>query len=181
MRIFASDVRTLLADGADRSALARALLSFAVKEMWECEAPEIVRSENGKPFFAGEENMHFSLSHSKNHILVAVSEYPVGADIETLRPVKKEYERLFSLEMLEQFGYFGGWTLREAVFKLRGKGSLRKMEIRREASGLITPGEGIACAIYAHDDCAVAAATWEDEFPSEIEWVEIEYFWQVSA
>ena len=181
MQIFVSDVRELLAEGVSQSELARALLRYAVAEVWGCEMPEIVRDGRGKPFFAGAENMHFSLSHTKTHVLAAVSGHPVGADIETLREVRKGYERLFSPGMLSDFGYFGGWTLREAVFKLRGEGKLRSMDIRLENGSVVTPYEGIRCRLYTLDGCAAAAAAWEGEFPEKIEMVENTKFWGARA
>ncbi len=177
MRIFVSDVRAELARGADRSELVRALLAYAVKRVWDCEMPEIIKDEKGKPYFAGETAMHFSLSHGKSHVLVALSEHPVGADVETLRPVRAGAKRLFSPEMLDAFGYFGAWTLREAVFKLRGEGSLRSMDIRLEGDEIVTPFEGVKCRLYKLHDCVLAAASADDEFPEEPERVESERFY----
>ena len=96
MHIFVSDVRELLSAGESQSELARALLRYAVAEVWGCEMPETARDSRGKPFFVGTEDMHFSLSHTKTHVLAALSDHPVGADIETLREVKAGFERLFS-------------------------------------------------------------------------------------
>lgn len=181
MRIFVSDVRAQLDSGEDRSALVRKLLAYAVKKVWGSEMPEIVKDEKGKPFFAGKADMHFSLSHTKSHVLVAVSEYPVGADIEALRPVREGSERLFSPEMLADFGYFGGWTLREAVFKLRGEGKLRSMDIRFLEGEIATPYDGVKCRRYDMDGCAIAVAAWDGNFPDEVELVEAERFCQESA
>jgi len=181
MRIFASDVRELMAAGVSRGELARALLRYAVREYWGEEMPDIEKDSRGKPFFAGREDMHFSLSHTKTHILAAVSEYHVGADIETIRPVKEENKRLFSPEMLADFGYFGGWTLREAVFKLRGEGSLRNMDTRLLDGRIVTPFECVRCASYTVPGCAAAAAAMEGSFPEHIEIVDAEKFWPVGA
>lgn len=172
MRIFVSDVRELLAAGGDEHALVRALLGHAVREVWHIGLPPIEKDGSGKPFFPGVENMHFSLSHSKTHVLAAVSESPVGADIETLREVKRGRERLFSPEMLADFGYFGGWTLREAVFKLRGGAPLRSMDIRRVNGEIVTPYEGVSCAVYELPGCVAAAACREGELPEAVEMVD---------
>lgn len=176
MRIFASDVQALLAAGENRSALVRALLAYAVAEKWGCAMPEIRKDEKGKPYFVGREDMHFSLSHTKTHVLAAVSDCPVGADIEAIRPVKKEFERLFSPEMLHDFGYFGAWTLREAVFKLRGDGALRSMDIRLYGGVIVTPFEGLSCRSYRLPGLAAAAASFRDDFPEKIELVESSKF-----
>ncbi len=176
VRIFVSDVSKQLAAGEHRSELVRKLLAYAVKTVWDREMPEIVKDERGKPFFSGTGNMHFSLSHSKDHVLVALSECLVGADVETMRVLRKPSERLFPPEMLSDFGYLGGWCLREAVFKLRGEGQLRKMYIRRGPDGVVTPYEGICCRLYELDDCVLAAASWDDDFPEYPEKVSAESF-----
>ncbi len=171
----------MLSAGESQSELARALLRYAVAEVWGCEMPAIARNSRGKPFFVGAEKMHFSLSHTKTHVLAAVSEYPVGADIETLREYKKDFERLFSPGMLSDFGYFGGWTLREAVFKLRGEGSLRSMDLRLENGAVVSPYEGVRCRLYSLDGCVAAAAAWEGDFPKKPEIVESSKFWAARA
>lgn len=176
MRIFISDVREMLAAGADKSILARKLLAYGVEKLWGCAMPAISKDEKGKPYFAGHEDMHFSLSHTKTHVLAAVSKHPVGADIETIRPVKEAYKRLFSGEMYSAFGYFGGWTLREAVFKLRGEGALRSMDIRLENGEIVTPFEGVKCALYEGEDYAFAAASYGGDFPEGAEQVAPERF-----
>ena len=176
MRIFVSDVRRELAAGADESELVREVLAYAVKKHWGCAMPAIEKDGRGKPCFEGVENMHFSLSHTKTHVLVAVSDSPVGADIETVRETKKAFERLFSPRMLSDFGYFGGWTLREAVFKLRGEGKLREMDFRLEGGEIVAPFEGIHCRGYEYEGCAIAAASWKNCFPEIIEKVEPEIF-----
>ena len=181
MRIFISDVREPLSVGADQSRLARELLRWGVREVWGCDMPDIERVENGKPYFVGAENMHFSLSHTKTHVLAALSDGPVGADAETLRPVKKEHERLFSAEMLKNFGYFGGWTLREAVFKLVGSGSLRSMEIGLEGGRITTGFDGVRCKLYMLPDCAVAVADYSGNFPENAEIIECSKFWPADA
>ncbi len=175
MRIFISDVREQLAAGENQSALARRLLAYAVEQVWGREMPEIIKDCRGKPFFSGVEDMHFSLSHTKSHVLAAVSEKAVGADTETAR-VSRGSERLFSAEMLDDFGYLGGWCLREAVYKLRGEGELRKMDIRRREGRIVTPYEGISCRLYELADCIVAAAAWDDDFPDFPEIVPSERF-----
>lgn len=181
MRIFASDVRAQLAAGGDRSMLVRKLLGYAVKEQWGMDLPEIEKDEKGKPYFAGKADMYFSLSHSKTHVLAAVSTRPVGADIETLRPIREGTQRLFSPEMLADFGYFGGWTLREAVFKLCGEGALRTMDIRMRDGEIVTPFEGVKCRSYDIAGCAIAAAAWENDFPDEVEIIEAERFCGMGA
>ena len=89
------------------------------------------RNEHGKPFLAGHPEIHFNLSHCKNGIAVAVSDQPVGIDIESyreasdslLRYTMNEEERRIIEESNNPVRTFTEyWTKKEAVFKLRGTG-----------------------------------------------------------
>ena len=172
MRIFAADVGQLYARGVSASEAVRALLAYAVEKTWHTNCPAMAKHPNGKPYFPDHPDKFFSLSHSKSHVLVALSEQDVGADIETLREIKGSPERLFSREMLADFGYFGGWTLRESVFKLTGEGSLRRMDIRRVDGEIVTPYEGVRCKVYELPGCVAAAACFEGDFPERVEIVD---------
>ena len=132
-----------------------------------CSAPEILHAENGKPYFEGLP-CHFSVSHSGNLALIGISDGEIGVDIQ-LHTSLKPNPRLFSENMLNEFGYYDGWALRESVYKLCGKGSLRGMEFSRENGLIIPPIENISCKLYhIRDSVSIAAASYEDEFPEEI-------------
>ena len=47
--------------------------------------PEFGYTEKGKPFLLDRPDIHFSISHTKNAILVAISDAPIGVDIEAFR------------------------------------------------------------------------------------------------
>lgn len=174
MRLFAVELNTPLRR-AEASVLARRLLAYAVKEVWDIPCPEIGRTESGKPFFIGETGKFFSLSHTKTCVLAGVSGHDLGVDAETLRPYEERMAaRLFSPEMLRDFGYFGGWTLRESVFKLTGEGSLRTMDLRLEGGEIVPPAGGVKCRLYADvPGCAAAAACFQGVFPERIKIVDI--------
>ena len=179
MRLFAADIRKALEEGADASRLARALLAYAVREQWGISCPETARLANGKPFFPGERDKFFSLSHTKTHILGGVSHCDLGVDAETRRPVRPgAAERLFSPAMRRDFGYFEGWTLRESVYKLTGRGSLRRMEFSLSGGEIRAPFPEVRCRLYGGlHGCAAAAAADSDDFPEAIELVPTERFW----
>ena len=101
---------------------------------WECVT--FRRGEHGKPFLCDAqgvrlEGVHFNLSHSAAGVLVAVSDCPIGVDIETfrspsdglLRRCMNDAERL-QIEQspvpLQTFAEL--WTRKEAVGKCRGTG-----------------------------------------------------------
>ena len=88
-------------------------------------------NEHGKPFLKDHPDLHFNISHCKNGIIVAVSDQPIGVDIESYRKVSdslirytmNEEERRIIAESDDPVRTFTEyWTKKEAVFKLRGTG-----------------------------------------------------------
>ena len=91
------------------------------------ELPPISRTPAGKPFFPDHPHLHFNLSHTKGWSLCALSDKPVGVDIEVIQP---RNERLFRYCLTEeeylQFDgtwpdFFRFWTLKEARCKHLGQ------------------------------------------------------------
>lgn len=90
-------------------------------------------NEFGKPRLADHPGVHFSLSHSQDRALLAVSEgAEVGADLEMMRPVEhldlaRRYFHPDEVAAIERHGdprqaFFRIWTLKEAVVKAIGLG-----------------------------------------------------------
>lgn len=88
-------------------------------------------NEHGKPMLKEVSNIHFSISHCKEAIAVAVADRPVGIDVETLRVpsealaerVMDEGEKLrFDISDTPEDFFTALWTAKEAVMKCRGTG-----------------------------------------------------------
>ena len=60
----------------------QALVTELAKPYFPGGVPEILRQERGKPYFAGNGNVHFSVSHSGELVAVAFAESPVGIDLQ---------------------------------------------------------------------------------------------------
>lgn len=83
------------------------------------------KNEHGKPITDG---MEFNLSHSGDIAVCAVSDKPVGIDIEAVREIRPDAAKRFA--SAEELEYIGGdqrrlfeiWTLKEAYFKCVGTG-----------------------------------------------------------
>ena len=174
MELFAAE----MIPGMSGHETAYALLRHVLHRTRGIACPEIRRSENGKPYFAGRSDLFFSLSHTRTHVLVALSEHEIGADIETHRPITaKLRDRLFTPEEQEAFTFFEGWTLREAVFKLTGEGGLMTMPLKRTETEILTPFPGVRCRSYdCVPGCTAAVACREGDFPEEIEIVPADAF-----
>ena len=113
-----------------RSLGAELLLAAALQELGGPMPPlEISRGEGGKPRIAG--GPEFSLSHSGERVLCALSDQKVGADIQQLRPYNPALvRRFFTVEegaWLEEqrerdLAFSLLWSLKESYVKLLGSG-----------------------------------------------------------
>ena len=96
------------------------LLCIAVAEQYpELEKlPEMEYGSSGKPIFAAYPEIHFNLSHTDGAVLVGLSDWPIGVDIEKIRTVSDTLKNRLGGDTPEAF--FRGWTRREARAKRTG-------------------------------------------------------------
>lgn len=84
-------------------------------------------TEKGKPY-AKVLPVHFSISHSGNIAVCAVSSHEIGIDIEKIRDINPRICEKFATEKEIEYinnsdnGLFKIWTLKEAYFKCIGTG-----------------------------------------------------------
>ncbi len=114
-----------------RTVAGEMLARCAISEWCGVSAEEIVflKDENGKPY-AKNLDVQFNISHSGDIVVCAVSENPIGIDIEKIREINlKILERICSKRELLYFSeepklnqFFEIWTAKEAQAKLFGKG-----------------------------------------------------------
>lgn len=91
---------------------------------------EIVLGKEGKPMFSEHDNLFFNISHAKDYVVCAVSDSPVGVDIEGGRSmntnVANRYYKESEIKWIEskdsEKHFFRIWTLKEAYGKLTGEG-----------------------------------------------------------
>ena len=88
-------------------------------------------NEHGKPYL--EHGPHFSISHCKEGIAVAISEDPIGIDIEAIRAAdlsliervmndEERQELIANSPQLRDRAFTRLWTQKEAVVKMLGTG-----------------------------------------------------------
>ena len=124
------------------------LSSLLVEQKGIEPLPEIARRAGGKPWFPGCPDLSFSVSHSAGLALCALSDGPVGADIERVRPRRTGLPR-YTLDGREWewfrsrgerwADFYTLWTMKEARVKCTGEGLTRPAwEI---SVPLLEPGE----------------------------------------
>ena len=111
------------------------LLEYAVAQHY----PSIVHplsisiAEGGKPYLINEPNVHFSLSHSAGWAVCALSDHPVGVDIERCEPGRQDVASRFFhkdevrylnslLPSMRDDAFYKLWTLKESFVKSTGRG-----------------------------------------------------------
>lgn len=118
-------------------------------------------NEHGKPFLKDHPEVHFNLSHCKNGIMVAVSNQPIGVDIESYCNVSDSLIR-YTMNEAEQHiiqtsddpirTFTEYWTKKEAVFKLRGTG------ITKDLHGLLDGDELVETFVNTEKQYAYSIA-----------------------
>lgn len=102
------------------------------------ENPVFGYSDEEKPFILDHPDIYFSFSHSGKIALCAISDQPVGADVEVPRRITPSLVRYTmndseqaqihaSPNPMTQFLYF--WTRKEALLKLTGEGIRNDMKM----------------------------------------------------
>ena len=95
-------------------------------------------NEKGKPYLRDTKDFYFSISHSGEYAVCAVSNAPVGVDIqksqETKQNIARRFFQLQEAEMIEmqpehkrQNMFFRYWTGKESYLKLTGDGLTKGM------------------------------------------------------
>ena len=168
------------------------LLERAAALAWGLEAlPELARGERGKPYFPRRPELCFNLSHSGGYALCALSDRPVGADIQLLRPAwgARLVERSCAPaerawlrgrgDRPEDFAAL--WACKESAGKESGYGlpyPPARLEVPLPRSGLpfrprdLYRLEGRLLRVYRGETWRAAVCGWETP-PESIRWLEL--------
>ena len=107
------------------------LLKIAINDIYGISLPEIEREAHGKPYFPTRSDIFFNISHSGDYAAAAVCTYPVGVDIQVMRPAKDALIRklcrgaeldyvMTSQDRSRAFIHL--WALKESYIKAIGLG-----------------------------------------------------------
>ena len=100
------------------------MLEYGIEEL-----PVFIYNECGKPLLQGHPDIHFSLSHCREAVAVAVSDRPIGIDIETTAHYSAEVARHVmnddEMRQIEassrpEVAFTRLWAMKESLFKLTG-------------------------------------------------------------
>ena len=118
-----------------QSAYAFMLLRYALKKEYGIlNVPVLSYNEHGKPFLADYPGIYFSLSHCSNIVICAVSDSPVGVDIQDVRRISMraaskfltgdEYGKINAIDDDDDryTGLSRLWCIKESYGKMTGKG-----------------------------------------------------------
>lgn len=134
--------------------------------------------DHGKPFLAQYPNLHFNLSHSGTFAVCAVSNEPVGVDVETICDHGDKVARYCyqpkELDWLDQaadraHAFTRLWVRKESYIKLTGTGLSR--EPRSFSVVPHMPVEGnVAFWEFAVGDALVCVCTYDKEEVKTTQW-----------
>ena len=157
--------------------LSRALLAFALEEtLGGREPPILAKDAGGRPFLPERPGLFLSLSHTEGAAVLALSDAPVGVDVERIRPIPPRLGRRVGAGTPEAF--WRQWTAAEAEAKRTGRGAgavLAALRGAEEPAGGGGPlrklgadvcpiplGPGFAAAVCGEGDFPLRIVTMEE-------------------
>ena len=170
-------------DGRRGTEVVYDLLGRVFYDEYGGDLPEIEKTLNGKPYFPDRPEIFFSLSHSRTHVLCALSDHPVGVDIESPREISARALTFFcSPDESALFEPLDLWVLKESYIKLMGGtlGLMKVLRFSREGDGdvggpgdvgrgtIIAPDGAVWARLYHFDGCCAAVCSLGGDLPEEI-------------
>lgn len=114
------------------------LLKRGLREVYGIEENPIFEyNEHGKPSIVGHPEIFFNLSHCKEAAICAISDQPIGVDVESVRSFNDSLVRytmnddeIQQIESSEDraVAFIQFWTKKEAALKLKGTGICNDMK-----------------------------------------------------
>lgn len=122
---------------AHTSLLGKTMLLEALKTYGDYTLEDLHCNAFGRPQL--DPPVDFSISHSENAVICALSTHRIGIDLEKIQPIEfHDFERFFSPEEWEEIresasplqDFYKLWTQKEAVIKAVGEGLSLLTEVR---------------------------------------------------
>ena len=144
--------------------LSRALLAFALEETLGT-VPALAKTAAGQPYFPEWPGLFLSLSHTEGAALLALSDAPMGVDIERVRPIPPRLGRDFAGR---EETFWRRWTAAEAAAKREGRGAGAVLPLGRKGFPEVPEArrlalkEGFAAAVSGEGAFPVRTVTVEE-------------------
>ena len=117
------------------------LLQYALSQMNIKDDTDVIYNEFGKPFLKNHKDIFFSLSHSENMVMCAISDEAIGCDIQivedrndNIRGLAKRFFAAGESEYIESLpddeakdAFYRIWTVKESYIKATGEGLSRDL------------------------------------------------------
>lgn len=117
--------------------MGKVLLQYGLKTYYNISDVETGILPNKKPYLK-DHHLHFNISHSKELVVCAIAEYPLGIDVEFKDPKINYQDFIFQMTAKEQLEiqdaedktkeFFIYWTRKEAVIKAHGAGMMLPLD-----------------------------------------------------
>jgi len=169
-----------------KQCLGARLLQHHILQMKGAGFEQITYSEHGKPEAEG---FCFNLSHSGDYVICAVSDMPVGCDIEIIGnaniQVAKRFFHSQEIAYLEHISeaekekeFIRLWTMKESYLKMTGEGmsfSMNRFALCLEEGEIrvLREGQMQTCFLKEYDlsDCRLTVCAEENEFAEKVKHV----------
>lgn len=170
------------------------LLKYVICKKTGMEIADLKFTYNkyGKPFIKNE-GVYFNASHSGDWVVCAISEYPVGVDVEEVKKAdltiakrffsENEYTYILGKEESKRLEcFFELWTLKESYIKAVGKGlfiPLSSFSIvnLNDNKRVEINGQRKSCYFYQYDifsNYKLAVCGYNNKFKKEINFIKID-------
>lgn len=163
--------------GRKECAFSYLLLCRALREQFGIdEQPVFEYGEHGKPSIVGHPEVHFNLSHCKSALACAVSDQPIGVDIEMFGRYSEslarycmsdsEVERIMSAYNPDH-EFTKLWTQKEAALKLTGDGIADNIKdvLRDDTICIESFCKYMPIPVENLCDCVLSVAQYTKKFP----------------
>jgi 4'-phosphopantetheinyl transferase len=114
------------------------LLIYALRKEFALSTPTLAYTAKGKPYLPDHPDIHLNLSHCPRGCVCAVSDQPVGVDIQDIRPFSQELanyccsdgELLLLKHSEDPAACFAQmWTRKESYLKMTGEGITKRLSL----------------------------------------------------
>lgn len=107
------------------------LLTYALYKERELRAPKVAYTDKGKPYLPDHPDIHFNISHCPQGCVCAISDKPIGVDIQDIRPFSLAVARrccsaaelhLLAHSFDPTSCFTRMWSMKESYLKMTGEG-----------------------------------------------------------